>query len=137
MTTPQIIDKNLKIKTKVLKKLFIKGSDKYLRKAILSIWENAIIYTPKYKNIKLITNKYQQNIMIEITDSGPGISKKEQEKIWQRFYRGQSGMHSGSGSGLGLAIAKKIIEEHQGSIKLESSLKKGSTFTISLPIYQN
>jgi signal transduction histidine kinase len=69
-------------------------------------------------------------IKISITDSGNGIALEEKEKIFEPFFTTKE-----NGTGLGLSIVHKIIENHQGSIKVESELGRGSTFTIFLPAY--
>lgn len=137
LTNPIIKQKGISTKTKILPNIFIKGDAQLIKKAILSVWENAILYSPEGKSIKLITTNSDQNIIIKIIDQGPGIKPTEQAKIWQRFYRGQAGLNIGSGSGLGLAIAKKIVGIHHGRITLHSQSGKGCKFTISLPICQN
>jgi signal transduction histidine kinase len=70
-------------------------------------------------------------VTISISDSGKGISPHEKEKIFEPFYTTKDG-----GTGLGLSIVHKIVENHEGVIKVESDVGKGSTFTILLPVLQ-
>jgi signal transduction histidine kinase len=73
-----------------------------------------------------------------VKDYGLGISNKDQEKIFERFYRGSEPQRMGiKGSGIGLTIVKKIMEAHKGHLTLESRPGEGSTFCIHLPIYKN
>jgi signal transduction histidine kinase len=72
-------------------------------------------------------------ITLSMTDTGPGISAKEQARLFERFYRGKVGRKSGApGTGLGLAICKEIMERHNGRITVKSALGQGSTFTLWL-----
>jgi signal transduction histidine kinase len=73
----------------------------------------------------------------EVQDEGPGLSKEDQERIWQRYYRVNGIMHqtgSGPGLGLGLFISKTIIERHGGEVGVESEPGKGSTFWFKVPL---
>jgi signal transduction histidine kinase len=75
------------------------------------------------------------SVKISVLDHGIGIAAGEQNKIFEKFYRVSTGLvHDVKGSGLGLAIVKHIIEAHGGEITVESEQKKGSEFTIHLPI---
>ena len=72
-------------------------------------------------------------IVLKIKDNGIGMSKKVQNKIFEKFYREQTGdLHNIKGHGLGLAYVKKIIDYHNGKIALESALNKGTVFSIEL-----
>ena len=69
-----------------------------------------------------------------IHDRGIGISSDQQEKVFERFYRGDHSRH-GTGTGLGLSIAQSIVEQHGGSISIDSTLGKGTRFTIHFPTF--
>ena len=75
-------------------------------------------------------------MILQVTDQGPGISPADQPHIFDKFYRGSNISSDIAGSGLGLAIVKTIVENHQGRIWLESTLGKGSSFFIVLPIHE-
>ena len=97
--------------------------------------DNAIKFSGKSKriNIKLFTKN--DELLLCIKDYGIGISAKDQEKIFDRFYRCNDPQQMGiKGSGIGLTIVKKIIETHKGYLTLESIPGRGSTFCIHLPI---
>ena len=80
----------------------------------------------------------EKDIILSISDNGIGMSKDVQSKIFDKFYREQSGdLHNVKGHGLGLAYVKKIVKFHRGEVSVNSSPGKGSTFIIKLPIYNN
>jgi two-component system, OmpR family, sensor histidine kinase ArlS len=111
-------------------------ADKNLLKEALRIFmDNSIKYTPQGGSIKLNSYIKDRNLIIEIADTGIGISKEDLSHIFDRFYRADKsrGKESG-GTGLGLSIAKWIILKHKGSIEVQSRLGFGTKINISLPI---
>ncbi|MBP9758906.1 HAMP domain-containing histidine kinase [Candidatus Dojkabacteria bacterium] len=112
--------------------ILIKANKIALERALFNIIENAIKYCSKVKNplVEICVEKNKNEILIKIKDNGIGISKENQEKIFERFFRvDKSRSKKTGGFGLGLAIAKKFIEDNSGSIHLESN--PGNTeFTI-------
>lgn len=106
-----------------------------IAQAVINLLDNAIKYSAEIKKISISTKTHKSNVLIEIADCGIGISKREQKKIFEKFYRvGNDLLHNVKGSGLGLALVKHIIEAHKGKITVKSELGKGSCFTISIPI---
>jgi signal transduction histidine kinase len=76
----------------------------------------------------------QDGVWLRVSDNGPGISATDLPHLFDRFYRGEAALESGSpGTGLGLAICKEIMERHQGKIEVESGPGRGASFTIWLP----
>ena len=74
-------------------------------------------------------------IALAVSDTGPGIVADEQARLFERFFRGETGRRSGAaGTGLGLAICQEIMARHGGQITVESQIGQGSTFTIWLPV---
>jgi two-component system phosphate regulon sensor histidine kinase PhoR len=72
-----------------------------------------------------------------VTDRGIGVPKGEQRKIFEKFYRGEASLvHETKGSGLGLSLVEHIMEAHGGSVEIDSTPGKGSTFTLLLPLTQ-
>ena len=112
----------------------VMGNEEQLYRAIFNLVANGINYTPAGGQITISLSKSDRKALVEVSDTGVGIAPEHQAKIFDRFYRvvGGRSRHSG-GSGLGLAIAKAIAKTHQGNIKVQSELNKGSTFTIQLP----
>jgi two-component system, sensor histidine kinase and response regulator len=101
-----------------------------LRRVLTNLLGNAIKFTHK-GYIKICHRMTPVVAIIDIEDTGPGISKQDQAVLFERF---RSGKHQGSGSGLGLYLSRYIIEAHNGKINVKSETEKGSTFTITLPI---
>jgi signal transduction histidine kinase len=105
-----------------------------LKQALVNIVDNAIKYNRPGGEVKISAHADDAQVVIEIKDNGIGISRADQQRIFERFYRvDKSRSRAQGGSGLGLAIVKKIVEEHGGTISVESTLGEGSTFRISLP----
>ncbi|MNJ49022.1 Sensor protein ZraS [compost metagenome] len=79
--------------------------------------------------LTLSTQVIQDGIQLLVSDTGPGISAEEQEKLFQPFYTTKS-----TGTGLGLALCQSILEKHGGNISVRSELGAGTTFVVMLPI---
>ncbi|SVA20068.1 uncharacterized protein METZ01_LOCUS72922 [marine metagenome] len=111
----------------------IQGNETHLVNVMVNIIDNAIKYCDKVPEIQVSTENVADKIVLKITDNGIGMSKKVQNKIFEKFYREQTGdLHNIKGHGLGLAYVKKIIDYHNGKIALESALNKGTVFSIEL-----
>lgn len=106
-----------------------------LRRAITHLVANALSYTPAGGQITVRTRLEKQNVIVEVQDTGIGIDPQDLPHIFERFYRADLARQTETGgSGLGLAIVQKIIENHSGTIDVESQLGAGSTFRICLPL---
>jgi two-component system phosphate regulon sensor histidine kinase PhoR len=106
---------------------------------LFNLLENAVKYRKADVPFKLLirTENVNENILISIKDNGTGIKKDNLKKVFDRFYRVHTGnVHNVKGFGLGLAYVKKIVEELNGTIKVESEMKTGTKFIISLPYAQ-
>lgn len=100
---------------------------------ILTIFaENAVKYSPENSKVEINFSKDKKRAVFEVRDYGEGISRVDQQKIFEQFYRSDSARTRGenSGYGLGLAIAKSLAEKNNFEIKLESELGKGSKFKL-------
>ncbi len=126
-----IFDESEQIEAKV----FI--SPQHFFESIENVVSNAIKYTPELGTVKISVSQKDDMVKIMIADSGIGIPKKEQEKMFSKFFRAQNAIQKDpSGSGLGLSVVKSFIEEAGGMVSFESEEGKGTTFFISLPVYK-
>ena len=99
-----------------------------------NLLSNAVKYAPAGSSIQVSGRASASEVVINVSDEGPGIPAEEQERIFERFYRSQSALQGGRpGAGLGLFLTRAIVEAHGGRIWVESDGKHGSTFCFSLP----
>jgi len=118
----------------ILEEMCVMGDALRLKQAIINLVDNAIKYNRSDGTVKIYAQAKGSQIVLQVQDSGIGISIADQQHIFDRFYRvDKSRSRSQGSSGLGLAIVKKIVEDHRGTISVESTPGEGSTFRISLP----
>ncbi len=104
-----------------------------ISRLVQNLIDNAVKYSNDNGNILVSVHRTEDEIQISVKDDGIGISKDEQDKIWQRFYQVDSSRSGDNGTGLGLSMVKKIAEIHGGYMSLESEPLEGSKFTFHLP----
>lgn len=106
-----------------------------IAQAVLNLLDNAVKYSREIKEISVEVKRRDFYLIIEIADRGIGISRAEQTRIFEKFYRIGNGLvHDVKGSGLGLSLVKHIIEAHKGKISVESVVGNGSCFSIYIPL---
>jgi two-component system phosphate regulon sensor histidine kinase PhoR len=106
-----------------------------IEQAIVNLLDNAIKYSEPDSTIHLKAHRNESEIRISVEDQGIGIAKKHLPRLFERFYRvDKARSRKMGGTGLGLAIVKHIAQAHGGQVTVDSTLGKGSTFTIHLPI---
>jgi len=123
---------NLIIKGKVKNKIW--GDYDRLGQVFINLISNAIKYSPDSQDVLILLNESSDSVTISVRDYGVGIEKKHLPKIFDRFYRITSDSKiKYPGLGIGLFIVNEIVSRHGGKIKVDSSLSRGSTFTVNLP----
>ncbi|MFV0377354.1 MAG: sensor histidine kinase [Mangrovibacterium sp.] len=114
---------------------FIKGDEVHITNVIFNLLDNAVKYSKGEPEITIKTENKGNNLLISVKDNGIGIPKEHQDQIFERFFRVPTGnVHDVKGFGLGLSYVKKIIDSHQGKIKVDSAVNKGTKFTIYFPL---
>ena len=110
-------------------------NDVHFTNVIVNILDNAIKYSPEEPIIDIQTENVKDFIIIKIKDQGSGMSKAAQKRIFEKFYREHTGdLHNVKGHGLGLAYVKRIVDDHNSQIFVESEKGKGSMFIIKVPL---
>ena len=111
------------------------ANDTYFTNVIVNVLDNAVKYSEDAPKIDIYTENAGNNILLSIKDQGKGMNKAVQKRIFEEFYREYTGdVHNIKGHGLGLSNVKRIVENHQGTVSVESEKGKGSTFIIKLPL---
>jgi signal transduction histidine kinase len=109
-----------------------------LTQAFLNLLDNAVKYSGDAKQLYVRLGQKGEFLTLSVTDHGIGISKEEQAKIFEKFYRVGTGLvHDVKGNGLGLSLVTHIVKAHGGSVSVESDPGRGSTFTIHLPVAES
>jgi len=135
---PQIADKEINLHVEISPTLpSVRGNPIRLRQMLDNLIGNAVKYTPPNGDIWIAMRVEDQQIIVQIKDTGPGIPTADQPFIFDKFFRGSNVPQGTPGSGLGLAIVKSIVESHQGRIWIDSGVDPdhGSTFVVVLPTY--
>ena len=124
---------SLQFANKPDKPIMITADKKRIIEVLTNLITNGIKYGKKKGHIKVGFYDFDEKIMIEVSDNGIGIDKKDLPRIFERFYRvDKSRSREQGGTGLGLSIVKHIIEAHNQTINVQSVLDEGTTFTFTL-----
>jgi signal transduction histidine kinase len=116
-------------------KLTVIGDEDKLTQVLVNLVSNAIKFSGEGKHVSIYADRTEQNsVRFSVQDDGPGISQKDQSRLFKKFQQLDSSDTRGQGgTGLGLAIAKAMVEHHGGIIGVDSELGKGSTFWFEIP----
>ncbi|PSF32931.1 two-component sensor histidine kinase [Aphanothece hegewaldii CCALA 016] len=132
--TPHAKSKNIKLQEKISENLLITGDANQIKRLFTNLIDNAIHYTLPDGEIQIIANSIDEQVYIQVKDTGIGMTSEDLKKVFERFWRAdQARSYDQQKTGLGLAIVQAIAQNHQGSISVSSQLGKGSIFTVYLP----
>jgi two-component system, OmpR family, phosphate regulon sensor histidine kinase PhoR len=114
---------------------FIRGDEVHITNVIFNLLDNAVKYSKSKPEIELSTENKNGWVIVQVKDNGIGIPKEHQMQIFERFYRVPTGnIHNVKGFGLGLSYVKRIVDVHNGKIKVDSTLGKGTRFRLYFPL---
>lgn len=128
-------EKEIKLKAELqAKKTTVNGDIIHLKNLVTNLIENSIKYSNPNTEILVLTKNAGNSFILEVADQGIGIEEEHKEKVFEKFYRIQSGdIHTVKGFGLGLYYVKKVVEGHFGLIKIKDNKPSGTIFIIELP----
>ena len=130
----EIDKKHLQV-DKELEDITYTSNHQHMHQLLSNLITNAIKYNVDGGKIIIKSYQFGRNIIIEVSDTGRGISKIDQGRVFERFFRCDQGRDKETGgTGLGLAIVKHIVQYYQGNITLTSKLHEGTTFKVTLPM---
>jgi two-component system NtrC family sensor kinase len=133
---PIVKGKNLQLEQNVASGLpALRANPIRIRQMIDNLLGNAVKYTPPGGRITVNAQTQDRQLIFEVKDSGPGIPRDEQVRIFEKFYRG-SNVSGTKGSGLGLAIVKSIVDSYHGRVWVESNVNEGASFIVVLPAFE-
>lgn len=118
----------------------IEGDEVHFTNLVNNLIDNAVKYSKENVpiHLKISTANNNGRIAIRVEDNGIGMSKDTQKRVFEKFYRAHTGnLHNVKGFGLGLSYVKSVTQSHHGNVKLESTLGKGTTFTVDFPLKNN
>lgn len=129
-------DKQLSIGAPAAEELVVPVDRNRMRQVLANLVDNAVKYTPAGGRVEIAARRDGTDAVITVSDTGPGIPPDELPRIWERLYRGDKS-RSARGLGLGLTLIKAIVEAHGGRVAAESTVGRGTTFTMHLPAPQH
>ncbi len=113
---------------------WVQADETRIQQVLLNLLNNAIQFTPQDGRIRVKVRTEEDTVVIEVRDNGPGISKAQQEHVFEPYRRTVGERKDSGGLGLGLALCRTLVELHGGQIWIKSKLSKGSTFAFTLPL---
>jgi signal transduction histidine kinase len=112
----------------------VDGDERRLRQVVYNLLSNAVKFTPEGGSVVAASARVNGEVQISVTDTGPGISPADQDRIFEEFQQTDVGAEQREGTGLGLTLSKRLVELHGGRIWVESEPGHGSRFVFTLPI---
>ncbi len=134
MVEDRVLESRLSLRTEVPKGIgTLKGDERRIRQVIFNLLSNAIRFTPAGGTITVGALRRGDDVSVWLADTGRGIAKDEQEKVFAKFHRSADATANQPGTGLGLALVKSFVELHGGRVELTSELRKGTRVTCTFP----
>ena len=131
-------DRKIQLALEVHPVPLVLGDEGRLTQLLVNLLDNALAHTPENGKVTMRLQQKNGTARMEVEDTGPGISPEYLPRLFERFYRADPSRDRASGGvGLGLAIVKEIAEAHGGTVHVESTLGKGTCFTVALPPYES
>jgi len=112
----------------------VDGDERRVRQVVFNLLSNAVKFTPRDGSVVVASARENGEVLVSVTDTGPGIAVDDQERIFEEFQQTDVGVQQREGTGLGLALSKRLVELHRGRIWVESRTGHGSRFVFTLPI---
>jgi signal transduction histidine kinase len=109
------------------------GDERRVRQVIFNLLSNAVKFTPEGGSVDVSAVQVNGEVRVAVSDTGPGIARKDHDRIFEEFQQTEAGAAQREGTGLGLALSKRLVELHGGRIWVESELGEGSRFVFTLP----
>jgi two-component system phosphate regulon sensor histidine kinase PhoR len=128
-------ERHIKLSTEVEPGVALRGDRAQLGLLLSNLIDNALRYTPAKGAVCVRLNAAESRAVLQVSDTGPGIPAGELSRVFERFYRvDKARARQTGGTGLGLAIVRHVAEAHGGTVRVDSELGRGSSFTVSLPL---
>ena len=112
----------------------VKGHETKLRHAFGNVLKNALDFTPSGKSVIVRLLTQGNRAVVEIVDTGSGITNEDLPHVFERFYKSNGPREERNGTGLGLAITKEIVENHNGTVSITSTLGEGTCVVFDFPL---
>ncbi len=128
--------RNINLEMDIQDDLEVMGDQRRLERVFYNLLNNASRYAPDDSTVTLYAHAEGEEVIIKVSDQGPGVPLEAQPHLFERFFRVDDARNNqkGEGAGLGLAICKHIVLAHQGSISVQSEPGHGATFEVRLPL---
>ncbi|WP_051526645.1 GAF domain-containing sensor histidine kinase [Alkanindiges illinoisensis] len=127
--------KNIRIEIQLQPDIWVHGDRHMLHSLIHNLLGNAIKFTPEYGNIRIYDETQQDKVVISVEDNGMGMTPEQVQRLFKGDHnQSTKGTHGEKGTGLGLLLCQQFVQQHHGSLEVNSSVGRGSTFSFGIPL---